>query len=188
MFDKEIIFHKTRSIDGLIKSLLGAVVISLLAPISIEVSTDIPITLQSMVILLWAVLWGFRIGTTATLLYILAGIVGLPVFPGYSSGFERIASEYGGFYFGFLAAAAIVGYLAEKTTRKKFLYNLALWLGGHMIILIPGFAWVWSLLGIPAPWHTDITPLLPGLMIKSALGVLVCHFVGLIHDRRAAMS
>lgn len=183
MFDKRIRFHSSEGIDLLAKVLVSAAVICLLAPISFKFTDELSTTLQTLVILVCACAFGMKVGFLSALLYIAVGTLGIPVFSDYTSGLDTVLGAHGGFFFGFLAAAAVAGFLSEKSGPRKFPQNLGIWILAHIIILALGFGWLKNVRGDIKIWDT-LYPLLPGLFMKIAMGILVLHIIGRFVDRK----
>src|SRR5699024_4643953 len=93
---------------------LFAAIIGILAQITIPIPL-VPITGQTLAIGLAATILGSRYGTYSTILYILMGAIGIPVFAAMSSGFGVIFGPTGGFIVGFIPAAFMIGFYLEKT-------------------------------------------------------------------------
>ena len=94
-----------------------AAVMCVLAPISIPIG-PISITGGTLAIYLTAYLLGGRWGMAATLVYLLVGFAGLPVFSNYMGGAERLAGPTGGYLVGYLPMVLIAGMAAELTLRR----------------------------------------------------------------------
>lgn len=185
MLNNYLFFHKTPLVDSLIKLLISIVLLVLVAPITLTVKGEMPITLQTMVILFVAIVFGWRVGGMATLLYIILGLAGLPVFANYTGGFGHLNGIFGGFFFGFLIAAVSVGFLAELPSAKQPLAHFALWILGHAIILLFGAIWLRQF--NPENWQGMIKIALPGALIKSAFGLLIVQLlIRLLRGRTAA--
>lgn len=95
---------------------LSAALIAVCSWISIPLPT-VPITLQTMGVVLIASLFGAKRGVIATVVYILLGAIGVPVFSGFSSGLGVICGATGGYIIGFIFTALIVGITADKTNK-----------------------------------------------------------------------
>jgi biotin transport system substrate-specific component len=172
MLNATLIIFESNNLDALAKFLISTVCLSVIGPLSIPTG-DVPITLQSMLVLFFPLIFGWRIGFTSVLAYLVVGGLGLPVLSGYSSGFDKFSGPTGGFLFGFLAAALICGYLAEQVKKREALNFLLLIVLGHIIILLMGFGWLWTVRPFPEDWQAVVGQLLPGLAIKCAAGVLL---------------
>ena len=172
MINATLRIFESSKMDALVKFLLSTVFLCVVGPLSVPTG-DVPITLQSLLVLFFPLIFGWRIGFSAVLAYLLAGGFGLPVLADYSSGFDKFAGPTGGFLFGFLAAALVCGYLAERVKKREALNFLLLIVLGHLIILLMGFGWLWTVRPVPEDWQTVVGQLLPGLAIKCAAGVLL---------------
>jgi biotin transporter BioY len=86
-----------------------------------------------------------------------------------------ILGQHGGFFFGFLAASLVCGYLAETEMFSKAMPSILNWVLGHLIILLFGGLWLSQL--DPEGWQEKLTSLLPGAIIKSAFGALLLQLV-----------
>ncbi|MFN5619814.1 MAG: biotin transporter BioY [Flavobacteriales bacterium] len=175
MLNSIIRFNKSPWIDSTIKWLIALVLQVTLGPVIIDVKGEMPITLQSFVILFGAMAFGWRIGALAVVTYIVAGGLGFPVFAGHHAGWGIITGQHGGFFFGFIAAALVCGYLAETAMFSKPLPSILNWLLGHLIILLLGGFWLSQL--DPMGWQEKLTSLLPGAIIKSAFGAMIIHLI-----------
>ena len=89
------------------------------APISIPLPGGVPITLQTAAVFLAALLLGPLYGFVAVLVYVLLGAVGLPVFAGGKAGFSVLLGPTGGYIFGFMASAFVIGWLIEIFASKQ---------------------------------------------------------------------
>jgi biotin transport system substrate-specific component len=170
MLNSLLRFHKTQMMDIIIKLLLSVLLLVFLAPITLTVKGEMPITLQTLIILFVAISFGWQVGGLATLLYIALGLAGLPVFANYTGGFGHLNGIFGGFFFGFIIAAIGTGFLAELPQSKNPLVHFSIWVLGHAIILLLGAIWLRQF--NPENWEGMIKLALPGAIIKSAFGFL----------------
>ena len=168
-------FHRTTWVDAAIKWLIVLGLQVSLGPVIIAIKGDMPITLQSFVLLLGAIAFGWRIGTAAVIAYIVAGGIGFPVFAGHHSGWGIITGQHGGFFFGFIAASLVCGYLAETPMFSKALPSILNWVLGHLIVLLLGGFWLSQL--DPLGWQEKLSSLLPGAIIKSAFGAMIIQLI-----------
>ena len=105
----------------------------------------IPIVLQNMLCILSAVVLGGIYGATPTLLFVIAGAIGLPVFSGGSGGLATLFGPTGGFIIGYLLGAVAAGLIAgkpsvseKKLSKKTVIRVSAAFVAGAIIIYIPG--------------------------------------------------
>ena len=141
MFNHSIQFSRNRRNDFAIKIFISVLFLCLVCPIRFKIQSAVPITLQSLAVMLVAIWFGWRIGVSAILLYIFLGAVGFHVFADYKSGVEKLWGPTGGFFFGFLVAGYYAGIFVEKIKFQKPVWNLLLWIGGHAIIILIGVIW-----------------------------------------------
>ncbi|MDG6896692.1 biotin transporter BioY [Actinobacillus delphinicola] len=96
-----------------IKALIGSLFIALLAQVSIPLQ-PVPITGQTLGVTIVGFAFGKRAGVASVALYLLEGAIGLPVFANGSSGIAAFFGPTGGYLYGFLATAYILGYFSDK--------------------------------------------------------------------------
>jgi biotin transport system substrate-specific component len=152
--------------------LAGTILIALAAQVSIPVpGSPVPITGQTFGVLLSAGALGFRRGIAATLLYLILGIVGLPVFAHGSHGTEIILGATGGYLVGFVLAAAVVGRLAELGWDRNLLGAIGAMLIGSVLIYAIGVPWLMAVARFDLATALDkgMIPYLVGDAIKLAL-------------------
>jgi len=123
--------------------LLWIVAFSFLTFLAAQVTVPIrpvPFTLQTMLVLLSGAFLGSRKGAYSQVLYIIAGVAGLPVFAGFSFGIARLFGPTGGYLLSFPFAAYFVGYILEK---KKNTFTVAFaFLTGQLLILLSGASYL----------------------------------------------
>jgi biotin transport system substrate-specific component len=100
----------------------------------------VPFTLQTMLVLLSGAFLGSRNGAYSQLIYLAAGVIGLPVFAGFSFGFARLLGPTGGFLMSFPFAAFLVGYILEK--NHKTVTILLSFVVGQLLILLAGASYL----------------------------------------------
>jgi len=145
--------------------------IGLLAQISIHLPfTPVPITGQTLGVLLAGAALGWRRAGAALLLYMVAGLAGVPWFAGHSSGY---ASASFGYVIGFLAAAILCGYLAERGADRSVLRSVPAMIAAEVVIYAFGLTWlaIDLHLGASATIAEGLTPFLAGDAIKAAFAV-----------------
>lgn len=172
MFNERISFTPEMYVDGAIKVLISAAIVSIAAPINFAQSDGIPLTLQSLMVLLPALIFGWRIGGLSILIYLILGGIGMPVFANYTSGWEKFTGLYAGYLYGFLAASLIVGFVAEMLPLRTSIKALLLLALGHLIILGMGLMWQNGISPLDDGLSTIFERLAPGLLLKICLGVL----------------
>ncbi|HEV8489010.1 MAG TPA: biotin transporter BioY [Candidatus Limnocylindrales bacterium] len=120
----------------------GALLIYLTARIAVPVpGSPVPITGQTFGVLLVGGALGFRRGLAAVALYVLLGLVGLPVFAEGKDGLQVVLGATGGYLIGFVLAGSLVGRLAELGWDRKLLGALGAMAIGNALIYVIGLPW-----------------------------------------------
>lgn len=128
--------------------LLGSWLIALFAQVEIPLPfSPVPITGLTFAVLLVGALLGSKRGAAAMLAYIAQGAAGLPFFAGGASGFGILTGATAGYLAGFIAAAYVVGLLAERGMERSFKTSIAPFLAGTLIIYVFGVAWLGVVVG-----------------------------------------
>jgi biotin transport system substrate-specific component len=146
----------------------GAAFVGLSAQIAVPLPfTPVPLTLQTFAVLLTAATLGSLRGVLAMTLYAVAGVAGIPWFADGSAGY---AAPSFGYILGFIAAAFIVGRIAEGGATRTAARTAGLMVIGNLVVYVIGVTWL--KLAIGADWSTavalGVTPFLLGDAIKIA--------------------
>ena len=123
----------------------GSALIALSAHIKVPFY-PVPVTMQTMVILLIGMTYGSRLGALTVLAYLAEGAMGLPVFAG-GAGLAYMAGPTGGYLFGFLISAFILGNLAERGWGKTWQTTAAAMVIGNLVIYTFGVIWLSNIIG-----------------------------------------
>ena len=172
--------------DDLILSLLSFVTLVLLGHIQLDLVEGLPITLQSLLVVLFPLMFGMRVGLIFVSAYLLAGGLGAPVFAGNESGWDHFLGATGGFLLAFPIAALISGVAGEMAhkipslNRLTFITGAVILFVSQVIILLLGIGWMDALSHTSFDFTTKITSLLPRLLVKTALGTIVFVLIGRI--------
>ena len=97
----------------------------------------VPITLQVFFVLLAGLVLGARWGGTSMVVYVMLGVIGLPVFSGGSSGLGILLGPTGGYIIGFVAGAFVTGLIYNKANDSKTA-TIGAMIGGLAVIYLPG--------------------------------------------------
>ncbi len=106
----------------------------------IAIPLTVSVTLQTFAVCLTAGLLGWKRATLTTIVYILLGIIGLPVFTGFNSGLAAVTGPTGGYIVGFIFTALIVGFAVEKVGRKIW-QNVVFMVIGILVCYLFGTVW-----------------------------------------------
>jgi biotin transport system substrate-specific component len=121
----------------------GATLVALSAQVSIPLPfTPVPITGQTFAVVLVGSSLGAVLGFSSLLLYWLVGIAGAPVYAEQSHGWDTFMGPTGGYLIGFMLAALVTGFLAEKRWDRRFRSSLSAMLMGNVLIYLCGLPWL----------------------------------------------
>jgi biotin transport system substrate-specific component len=123
----------------------GSLLIAALAQLSISLPfTPVPITGQTLGVLLVGAAFGLGLGAATLGLYLLLGAIGLPFFADGASGWAVLgfASATGGYLWGFVLAAALVGWLARNGWDRSFRSAIGAMFLGEVVVYAVGLLWL----------------------------------------------
>jgi biotin transport system substrate-specific component len=164
---------------------LGTALLALSAKINLPLPY-VPMTLQTLVVLMIGAAYGWRLGSATVIAYLAEGAIGLPVFAGPVGGLAPLLGPTAGYLAGFVAAAFITGWLSERGWDRS-VPRLFVAMGlGHIVILAAGFAWLafGMKLGVEKAWLVGIAPFVAASVIKNALGAAFVPAVRHMLERR----
>lgn len=155
-----------------------AALMCVVSPFSLPVGI-VPISLATFILYLTAAVLGAR-GAVSIAVYLLLGMVGLPVFSGGLGGLERLVGPTGGYLVGYIPNILIAGFIIDRFENKKFVYPLAM-TAGTIVMYALGTAWFIILMGakgtpytVGAALMTCVVKFLPG----DAMKIVVASGVG----------
>ncbi len=161
---------------NIILAVVGSIALWVSAKIQIPFY-PIPITMQTFVVLVIGMTFGWKLGGATLLLYLAEGAMGLPVFAGSPEkgiGIAYMVGPTGGYLLGMLVAAVVVGWLAESGWDRRILTTALSMLIGTVIIYAFGLAWLGTVLGWDKPILSfGLTPFIPGDIAKLVLAAMV---------------
>lgn len=117
---------KTKTYNLILCGLMAAI-LCVLAPIAIP--TTIPITIGIFVVFIMTYILEYKYSFISCMIYILLGVVGLPVFSGYQGGVSKVVGPTGGYIIGYLFIALICGYINNRCYSNKILQTLGMVIG-----------------------------------------------------------
>ena len=164
---------------------LGTALLALSAKINLPLPY-VPMTLQTLVVLMIGAAYGWRLGSATVIAYLAEGAIGLPVFAGPVGGLAPLLGPTAGYLAGFVAAAFITGWLSERGWDRS-VPRLFVAMGlGHIVILAAGFAWLafGMKFGVEKAWLVGIVPFVAASVIKNALGAAIVPAIRHMLDRR----
>ena len=134
----------------------------------------VPLTMQTFVVLVLGMAYGWKLGAATMLLYLAEGAIGLPVFAGTPErgiGVAYMAGPTGGYLAGFLAGAVLCGWLAQRGWDRSWWRTAIAMTAAHVLILLLGFLWLSTLVGAAKAYAVGVAPFYAATIAKTALAV-----------------
>jgi biotin transport system substrate-specific component len=151
---------------------LGTLLLAISAKLQVPFY-PVPMTMQTLVVLVIGATYGARLGGATVLLYLAEGLAGLPVFAGPAAGPAYMAGPTGGVLVGFAAAAFVTGWLAEHGWNRGLPRILAMMILGHAVIFAFGLGWLTTLMPAAKAWAVGAAPFVAATILKTALAAAV---------------
>jgi biotin transport system substrate-specific component len=165
--------------------LAGSLFIAAAAKVSVPM-WPVPISMQTLAILLVGLSLGSRLGAATVIVYLGQGAMGLPVFtPSTLPGLAGLMGPTGGFLIGFVGLAWLAGYAVERGLARGVVSTAAVALGASALLYVPGVLWPMAVaggLGVEAGWigqnagfywSAFVAPFLLGDVLKAVIAALV---------------
>lgn len=163
----------------------AAALVGLLAQLSIHIPhTPVPVTGQTLGVLLAGSALGWRRASLATSLYLVAGVVGIPWFAGHTSGYPTATF---GYILGFIAAGALTGYLASRGADRNVVRTALSMVAGELVIYAIGVPWLAVATHQSLLWalHWGMAVFVAGDIIKAAICGIALPSTWRLVDRSA---
>lgn len=155
--------------------LAGSMLIGFCAQLAVWLPfSPVPVTGQTFAVLLTGVLLGARRGSLCVLAYLLQGAAGLPVFASARAGLAVLLGPTGGYLIGFIAAAWLTGYLAQKGWDRKAGTTVLAMALGNAVIYAFGVLWLGLFTGsIKAAAAAGVYPFVIADCFKIAVAAVI---------------
>ncbi len=148
-----------------------AALMCVLGPLSVPIG-PVPVTLTNLVIYLAIVLLGWKMATISCALYLLLGLVGLPVFSGFQGGVGKLVGPTGGYLIGYLVVAIIGGFIMEKCEIKTWITMVGFVVATAALYT---FGTIWFMIEMQCDFKQAMTlcvlPFIPFDLIKIVVAV-----------------
>lgn len=169
---------------NLTETALMAALLCILGPVSIPIG-PIPISLQLMLVFLAVYVLGTKRGMAAYLIYFLLGVVGLPVFSGFSGGLQKLVGPTGGFLAGFFPMALVAGLIVDRWWKNPVISAVGMYLG-NILLYATGTLWYAFSAGVTVK-AALMTTVVPFLLVDLSK-IVVVALVGPVLRRRLIRS
>ncbi|MDO4175383.1 MAG: biotin transporter BioY [Eubacteriales bacterium] len=152
---------------------LMAAVTCIMGPLSIPIGV-VPISLTNLAVYLAIYVLGCKRGTMSYCVYLLIGLVGIPVFSGFTGGVGKLFGPTGGYLIGFIFMALICGWLIDKSACKLLPSFIGMVLG-TVVCYAFGTAWLAYQGGMSfyAAMAAGVLPFIPGDLAKMVVAAIV---------------
>ena len=131
---------KRISVKWMVFTAIMAAVICIAAPLCVPILSGVPLSLATFAVMLSGTLLGKGKGTVAVAVYILLGLVGMPVVSGFLGGFAHIAGPTGGYIIGYLPCAFLTGLFTERFGGRVWAMVTGMTLG-TLSLYVVGTVW-----------------------------------------------
>lgn len=151
-----------------------AAVTCILGPLSLAIPVSpVPISLTNLAVYFAVYVLGMKLGSISYLIYMLIGLVGLPVFSAFTGGPQKLFGPTGGYIIGFFFMALICGFFIDKWSNLV-LHFVGMVLGTAVCYLF-GTAWLAYQAGLTfqAALAAGVIPFIPGDLVKIVISLLV---------------
>jgi biotin transport system substrate-specific component len=172
----------SKALRAVVLAVIGTLLLTVSAKIQV-LFWPVPMTMQTFVVLVLGMAYGWRLAGATVLLYLAEGAVGLPVFAK-GGGLAYFAGPTAGYLFGFLVAAVAVGWLAERGWDRSVWRALGAMLIGTAIIFFFGIVWLSALIGLREAIAAGLVPFLTSEAFKIALATAVVPIAWQLLHRR----
>tara|TARA_Y100000590_G_C15316712_1_gene862321 strand:- start:27 stop:608 length:582 start_codon:yes stop_codon:yes gene_type:complete len=156
-------------LKNIILVVLGTVILTISAKIQIPF-WPVPMTMQTYVVLVISMIYGFRLSIITLIVYLLEGALGIPVFAK-GGGLLYLTGPTAGYLYGMLLASGVIGYYSERGFNKSIVNSIPLLLLGINIIFIFGIVYLGSIIGFEKALIAGLLPFIPSEFFKIALAL-----------------
>lgn len=164
-------------------AVLGSALVAVAAQINVPM-VPVPMTLQTLAVLVVGAAFGSRLGAATLGLYALEGLVGLPVFAQMKAGPAVLLGPTGGYIIGFILAAGLVGWLSERGWDRSMFKMFVAMVLGAIVLYVPGLAWLHLFTnGLQQTFDWGLGPFIIGDLVKAAIGALAFPAAWKLLDR-----
>jgi biotin transport system substrate-specific component len=154
--------------------ILGSVFVALSSQLTFYLPfSPVPFTGQTFAVLLTGAVLGSKRGGLSLVLYLMEGVMGLPVFAGGAGGLVVLFGPTAGYLIGFVPAAVLVGSLAEKGLDRHRYYILFAFFLGQAVIYFFGVLHLLSFVDIRQVFKLGVAPFIIGDTIKAGIAMLL---------------
>lgn len=161
------------TILSMVETALFAAILCIVGPLSVPIG-PVPISLTNFIIYIAVYVLATKEATLSVIVYLLLGMVGLPVFSGFSGGMTKLAGPTGGYLIGFIFIALISGFVKKKCNCNLIITVIAMIIS---TVITYAFGTVWFMysmkMGLVESLGLCVFPFIPGDLLKIALATVL---------------
>lgn len=168
--------NKSKVFSMVLTALMAAILCAT-APIALPIG-PVPVSLATFVLYIIVVLLGWKLGTLSCLLYLLIGLVGVPVFSGYAAGPAKLFGPTGGYLIGYILLTLIAGFFCDKFKGKIYMYAIGMVIGTAALYTL-GTAWLafQAHMTLSAALTAGVIPFLAGDAAKIVVSLIFAPII-----------
>jgi biotin transport system substrate-specific component len=162
-------FPRSTLLTDVLLVLGGTGFVAVAAQVSISLPfTPVPITGQTFAVVLVGAALGALLGLASLGLYLFVGALGAPVYADGNHGWDVLTGPTGGYIIGFVLAAVLTGWLAQRHWDRRFSSAVAAMLSGNVVIYLVGLPWLAAKLdtGLEKTFELGLYPFVVGDLLK----------------------
>jgi biotin transport system substrate-specific component len=163
------VFPRSSLLTDVLIVLAGTAFVAIAAQVSISLPfTPVPITGQTFAVVLVGASLGALMGLASLGLYLFVGALGAPVYADHQHGWDVLTGPTGGYIVGFVLAAVLTGFLAQRRWDRHFNSAVAAMLSGNVVIYLIGLPWLAAKIdaGLEDTLEAGLYPFVVGDLLK----------------------
>lgn len=159
---------------------LFAALLCILSPIALPIG-PVPISLATLIIYLAVYLLGTKLSAISCAIYLLLGLVGLPVFSGYASGLGKLAGPTGGYLIGYIPMAVVAGLIIGRGNANVVRSAIGLVVGTAVLYLL---GTIWFVIQMDCTFGYALTVCVVPFLIGDAIKIVIAVLLGSVVRKR----
>jgi biotin transport system substrate-specific component len=162
------------ALRAIVLMVLGTALLTISAKVQVPLPF-VPMTMQTLVVLMIGASYGWRLGGATVALYLAEAP---------AIGIAYLAGPTGGFLFGFLAAALVMGFMAERGWDRSLVRVIVMMSIGHAVIFAVGLTWLTAIMPFAKAWTVGVAPFVAATIVKTALAAALMQAAWTVMKRK----
>lgn len=165
--------QKDETLIGILQVTAASIALALFSQVALPLPfTPVPLSLQTLALFMIALMLGSKKGSTAVILYLTQGTIGLPVFSGGTIDPLWFMGPRAGYLIGFVVAAWLIGRFMESKKEPSLAYTFFALTVGQGALLFIGTLWLAFFVGLSNTLYMGVFPFLVGAALKISFAAL----------------